>query len=141
MHGLAMRRYRHAIAAGMVADMAAPPSGKDDFYIVSTEPGELFTITMLMQMGHYSCRPGIHSMDELPDPRDATASLLHAINGSTGHCRFRRLVGHDVSLPNCSKRCLWTETTAQPPPTSPPLRQTHLQRYAVHPAKPVANVE
>lgn len=50
MRGLAMRLYHLGLNASMVADMAAPPLGKDDLFIVSAGPGELSTVTALTQV-------------------------------------------------------------------------------------------
>lgn len=50
MRGLAMRLYHLGVNASMVADMAAPPIGSGDLFIVSAGPGELSTATALMQV-------------------------------------------------------------------------------------------
>lgn len=50
MRGLAMRLYHLGLNASMVADMAAPPLNKGDLFIVSAGPGELSTVTALMQV-------------------------------------------------------------------------------------------
>lgn len=50
MRGLAMRLYHLGVNASMVADMAAPPLGKGDLFIASAGPGELSTVTALMNV-------------------------------------------------------------------------------------------
>lgn len=50
MRGLAMRLYHLGLNASMVADMAAPPLGKGDLFVVSAGPGELSTVTALLQV-------------------------------------------------------------------------------------------
>lgn len=50
MRGLAMRLYHLGLNASMVGDMAAPPVGKDDLFVVSAGPGELSTVTALTQV-------------------------------------------------------------------------------------------
>ena len=50
MRGLAMRLYHLGLSAGMVADMNAPPLAEGDLFIVSAGPGELSTVTALMQV-------------------------------------------------------------------------------------------
>ena len=50
MRGLAMRLYHLGINASMVADMAAPPLGNGDLFIASAGPGELSTVTALMNV-------------------------------------------------------------------------------------------
>ena len=50
MRGLAMRLYHLGFNASMVADIAAPPLGKGDLFVVSAGPGELSTVTALMQV-------------------------------------------------------------------------------------------
>lgn len=50
MRGLAMRLYHLGLNASMVADMAAPPLGRGDLFVVSAGPGELSTVTALMQV-------------------------------------------------------------------------------------------
>jgi len=50
MRGLAMRLYHLGCKAGMVADMNAPPLRAGDLFVVSAGPGELSTVTALMQV-------------------------------------------------------------------------------------------
>ena len=50
LRGLAMRLYHLGLNANMVADMAAPPLGKGDLFIVSAGPGELSSVTALMKV-------------------------------------------------------------------------------------------
>jgi len=50
MRGLAMRLYHLGCNAGMVADMNAPPLRAGDLFVVSAGPGELSTVTALMQV-------------------------------------------------------------------------------------------
>jgi len=50
MRGLAMRLYHLGLNASMVADMAAPPLSQGDLFVVSAGPGELATVTALMQV-------------------------------------------------------------------------------------------
>lgn len=48
MQGLAMRLHHLGLAVSMQGDMAAPPLGKGDLFIVSAGPGELSTVNALM---------------------------------------------------------------------------------------------
>lgn len=50
IRGLAMRLYHLGCNAGMVADMNAPPLCAGDLFIVSAGPGELSTVSALMQV-------------------------------------------------------------------------------------------
>lgn len=50
VRGLAMRLYHLGCDAGMVAGMNAPPLRQGDLFIVSAGPGELSTVTALMQV-------------------------------------------------------------------------------------------
>ncbi len=48
MQGLAMRLHHLGLAISMQGDMAAPPLGPGDLFIVSAGPGELPTVSALM---------------------------------------------------------------------------------------------
>lgn len=48
--GFAMRLYHLGVDIAMQGDMATPPVGKGDLLIVSAGPGELSTVTALMQV-------------------------------------------------------------------------------------------
>lgn len=48
MRGLAMRLYHLGLNATMVADMATPPLGPNDLFIVSSGPGKLSTVEALI---------------------------------------------------------------------------------------------
>lgn len=50
MRGLVMRLYHLGLNVNMVADMAAPPLGQGDLFVVSAGPGELSTVTALIQV-------------------------------------------------------------------------------------------
>ena len=50
IRGLAMRLYHLGCKAGMVADMNAPPLRGGDLFVASAGPGELSTVTALMQV-------------------------------------------------------------------------------------------
>lgn len=50
MQGLAMRLYHLGCKAGMVADMNAPPLRKGDLFVASAGPGQLSTVTALMEI-------------------------------------------------------------------------------------------
>ena len=50
MQGLAMRLYHLGLSAGMVGDMNAAPLGHGDLFVVSAGPGELSTVTALMEV-------------------------------------------------------------------------------------------
>ena len=50
MRGLSMRLYHLGLKAGMVADMTAQPLGPGDLFVVSAGPGELSTVTALMNV-------------------------------------------------------------------------------------------
>lgn len=50
MRGLAMRLYHLGCKAGMVGDMNAARLGSGDLFIASAGPGELATVTALMQV-------------------------------------------------------------------------------------------
>lgn len=47
--GFAMRLYHLGLKVGVVGDMTMPPLGKGDLFIASAGPGELSTVTALMQ--------------------------------------------------------------------------------------------
>lgn len=72
MRGLAMRLYHLGVNASMVADMAAPPLGKGDLFVVSAGPGELSTVTALMQVAK---RDGAKVLFFTANPETAAASL------------------------------------------------------------------
>lgn len=48
LRGLAMRLYHMGLDATMVADMATPPLGPGDLFVVSSGPGALSTVAALM---------------------------------------------------------------------------------------------
>jgi len=48
VRGLAMRLYHLGLNATMVADMATPPLGPGDLFVVSSGPGALSTVSALM---------------------------------------------------------------------------------------------
>ncbi len=48
MQGFAMRLHHLGLTVSMQGDMAAPPLGPGDLFIVSAGPGELATVTALM---------------------------------------------------------------------------------------------
>ena len=50
MRGLAMRLYHLGCKAGMVVDMNAPPLRNGDLFVASAGPGELSTVSALMQV-------------------------------------------------------------------------------------------
>jgi len=50
MRGFAMRLYHLGCKAGMVADMNAPPLRAGDLFVASAGPGELSTVSALMQV-------------------------------------------------------------------------------------------
>jgi 6-phospho-3-hexuloisomerase len=78
MRGLAMRLYHLGINASMVADMAAPPLGKGDLFAVSAGPGELSTVTALMNVAK---RDGADVLFFTAMPDAKAASLAdHVVN-------------------------------------------------------------
>lgn len=48
IRGLAMRLYHIGLNATMVADIATPPLGEGDLFLVSSGPGDLSTVAALM---------------------------------------------------------------------------------------------
>ncbi|NNE81850.1 MAG: SIS domain-containing protein [Silicimonas sp.] len=50
MRGLAMRLFHLGLNAGMVGDMNAPALGDGDLFVVSAGPGELSTVSALMEV-------------------------------------------------------------------------------------------
>lgn len=78
MRGLAMRLYHLGLNASMVADMAAPPLGSGDLFVVSAGPGELSTVTALMQVAK---RDGAKVLFFTATP-DASAAAMadHVVN-------------------------------------------------------------
>lgn len=72
MRGLAMRLYHLGVNASMVADMAAPPIGDGDLFIVSAGPGELSTVTALMQVAK---RDGANILFFTATPEAAASKL------------------------------------------------------------------
>lgn len=50
MRGLAMRLHHLGLGVAMQGDMAAPPVGPGDVFLVSAGPGELSTVTALMRV-------------------------------------------------------------------------------------------
>ena len=72
MRGLAIRLYHLGCDAGMVADMNAPPLKQGDLFIVSAGPGELSTVTALMQVAR---RDGARILFLTTTPDAAAAAL------------------------------------------------------------------
>jgi len=78
MRGLAMRLYHLGLNAGMVADMAAPPLGSGDLFVVSAGPGELSTVTALMQVAQ---RDGAKVLFFTATPYATAATMAdHVVN-------------------------------------------------------------
>ena len=76
IRGLAMRLYHLGINASMVADMAAPPLGRGDLFVVSAGPGELSTVTALMNVAK---RDGARILFLTATPDTASAALADHI--------------------------------------------------------------
>ncbi|NND91372.1 MAG: SIS domain-containing protein [Granulosicoccus sp.] len=78
MRALAMRLYHLGLNACMVADMAAPPLGNGDLFVVSAGPGELSTVTALTKVAR---RDGARVLFFTATP-DAPATRLadHVVN-------------------------------------------------------------
>lgn len=72
MRGLAMRLYHLGCKAGMVADMNAPPLGEGDLFIASAGPGELSTVSALMQVAR---KDGARNLFLTGTPDAAVAAL------------------------------------------------------------------
>lgn len=78
MRGLAMRLYHLGVKASMVADMAAPPLAQGDLFVVSAGPGELSTVTALMNVAR---RDGAKILFFTATPDAKAVSLAdHVVN-------------------------------------------------------------
>ena len=83
MQGLAMRLHHLGLRVAMQGDMAAPPVGEGDLFVVSAGPGELSTVTALMRVAR-EAGAGVLFMTGEPDtPSAALATRVLAIPAQT----------------------------------------------------------
>ena len=83
MRGLAMRLYHIGLSATMVADMATPPLGPGDLFVVSSGPGALSTVGALMDVAHRAGADILYLTANPGTPESALATQVLTIPAQT----------------------------------------------------------
>ena len=83
LRALAMRLHHLGLAVAMQGDMTAPPLGEGDLFLTSAGPGELATVTALMQVARRAGASTLFLTAEPETPSAALASLVLTIPAQT----------------------------------------------------------
>jgi len=83
MRGLAMRLYHLGVQATMVADMATPPLGPGDLFVVSSGPGALSTVAALMGVAREAGAETLYLTANPGTPESASATQVLVIPAQT----------------------------------------------------------
>lgn len=83
LKGLAMRLSHLGLSVSVQGDMTAPPLGPGDLFLVSAGPGELSTVTALMQAAKNAGAQILFLTAEPETPSAALADLILTIPAQT----------------------------------------------------------
>jgi 6-phospho-3-hexuloisomerase len=83
LRGFAMRLHHLGLAVAMQGDMAAPPVGEGDLFLVSAGPGELSTVTALMRVARDAGAEILFITAEPATPSAALATGVLSIPAQT----------------------------------------------------------
>lgn len=83
LRGLIMRLHHLGLKVAMQGDMAAPPLGPGDLFLCSAGPGELSTVTALMQVARGAGADVLFLTAEPDTPAAEAATLVLTIPAQT----------------------------------------------------------